>query len=521
MGYTLNRLVKLCVVEDSQTGTERLLKILMVPDPKAIKAFQRQAMVLAKLRHPGLPQIESVGGYFDLAISEPYERLLPCMVTENIVGQSLQDKLRDYPRGCPEELVLRWLHLAVNMLKRLHSYGLVHRNLQPSNLILRQGSQQLALTDFGIALSHQANWFQRRHQPSPKPFQTYQAPEQFTGVTIDQQTDFYALGLVCIHLLTGQHPSRLVHPKTGELQWRKRVQVTPALADLLDQMVQPEIYQRPDNATVIQDALSNLRQKPRQFSVLSAVKAGWNTVDTVVTAVDETQHWMIRTCFQIARIILLAGLGGEIGTSAGFWLVYSSPLRSAIHHLLRLKVEIGLSAPIMLTPAILVFGLAGLCTAWGLGSVVSSDHSSNGWILGSWTGLGYALAWVSWQWIPDGQIAYVFAWITGIAALFLPGSLGLRRYRAMFYGIITATGTSATFFNLAESQVWRPGYVLTLFPFIGSNIPITSVTFWDSAIFFCLLGMVAAFWFGVSHFLALPVLGWFQRTSGKWRKGAG
>jgi serine/threonine protein kinase len=509
---TGNRLVKLCTVEDSQTGTERLLQILMIPDPKAVKAFQRQAIVLAKLRHPGVPRVEEIGGYFDLMICEPYERLLPCLVLEKIAGQSLQDKLRDYPKGCPEDLVLRWLNQAVNILKQLHSHGLIHQNLQPSNLILRQGSQQLVLTDFGITLSHQANWLQRRNQPAPKPFQTYQAPEQMTGVVVDQRADFYALGLICIYLLTGQHPSRLVHPKTGELQWRKWTRVKPSLADLLDHLIQPEVYQRPDNATAIQAALSNLRQKSRQFPILSVFKTLWETINSVSTAVDATHHWMLRIGFQMVRVMLLAGLGGALGAGAGFWLVYSSPLRGAIHYLLYLKVAIGLQHPILVTPAILLFGLAGLGTAWGLMPVVNSNSSSDGWISGLNAGLGYALAWVSWQWIPDGQICHVFAWVTGIAALFLPGSLGLRRDRSMFYAAITTAGTAATFFKVAQLKLWQPGFLLALFPFAGSNIRIDNLTFWDSLVFFGLLGIVSALWLGVSHFLILPLLHWFQRS---------
>jgi len=104
---------------------------------------------------------------------------------------------------------LAWPHVLELLLKLLdglahaHARGLLHLDVKPANIVLREGRpDHPVLIDFGIArrIGEQA----ARREGTPM----YMAPEQFRGVSreLGPWTDLYALGCVAVHLVTGRPP---------------------------------------------------------------------------------------------------------------------------------------------------------------------------------------------------------------------------------------------------------------------------------------------------------------------------
>ncbi|MBD2462899.1 protein kinase [Oscillatoria sp. FACHB-1407] len=244
--------VHLYLVYDSETGTEKIMRLLVAIAPKAQEIFEREATALSSLHHRGLPKIEAPA-YFQIPIQQP-PSALPCLVMEKVEGPSLQDVIAKYPQGCPEAWVVNWLRQTVLILQKLHSRRLLHRDLKPSSLVLRQGNQQIAIADMGFPKPIFS-------QDSTQPLSGgYNPPEQVRGQSIGPSADFYALGRICIHLLTGRHPITL-EDETGVLQWRQRTQVQPAFANLLDRLVQKDMRLRLHTATDILDELNRIPTK--------------------------------------------------------------------------------------------------------------------------------------------------------------------------------------------------------------------------------------------------------------------
>jgi len=86
----------------------------------------------------------------------------------------------------------------------VHESGLVHRDLKPPNVMLRD-NDSVALIDFGLARSMDGSTISTQTGVLlGSPY--YMSPEQAQGEALDARSDFYSLGVICYELLTGQKP---------------------------------------------------------------------------------------------------------------------------------------------------------------------------------------------------------------------------------------------------------------------------------------------------------------------------
>src|SRR5688572_10194267 len=177
-------------------------------DPEAQARFEREAKVIAALRHPNIVQVFD----FDIAEGHPY------IVMEYLRGPSLAaylSELKSRDEKLQPAQVARLLSIMGTALDYAHEQGVIHRDIKPGNIILHNKTglfssdlplsalTEPAITDFGLVRIHtttQTSAGKRSGTPA------YMSPEQAHGLTVDHRSDIYSLGIVLYELIAGHVP---------------------------------------------------------------------------------------------------------------------------------------------------------------------------------------------------------------------------------------------------------------------------------------------------------------------------
>lgn len=179
-----------CIVALKQT--------LVGANTPAREAFQREAALLANLRHASLPKVMD---YFSEGDGE-------FLVMEYIAGHDLAELLEQQQAPFPQDQVLAWADELLKLLDYLHTREppIVHRDIKPANLkVTSQG--EIFLLDFGLAKGAAGQMATVRTGGSVHGYTPLYAPlEQIHGQGTDPRTDIYSLGATFYDLLTGQPP---------------------------------------------------------------------------------------------------------------------------------------------------------------------------------------------------------------------------------------------------------------------------------------------------------------------------
>lgn len=197
---------------DQVQGIPVALKVLMPnADEKTYGRFRREALTAGGLHFEHIVRIRQVGtlGSGGLAY----------MAMELVDGESLSDLLNTHGKLHPEESC-NLLEPIARALSHAHQAGIVHRDVKPSNILLRTASpgaphsvqlQTLEypvvplLSDFGVARYLDAPELTNTGRTVGTP--AYMAPEQCAGNRdVDGRADIYALGCVLYRCVTGRPP---------------------------------------------------------------------------------------------------------------------------------------------------------------------------------------------------------------------------------------------------------------------------------------------------------------------------
>ncbi|MBE9233699.1 serine/threonine protein kinase [Cuspidothrix issatschenkoi LEGE 03284] len=165
------------------------------PDfPKFQCQFQDEARRLAACVHP---HIVRVSDFFQ-------EEGLPYMVMEYIPGETLGSAFVLPGIPLPEVIAIHYIRQIGAALQVVHDNGLLHRDIKPDNIILRQGTQEVVLIDFGIAREFN-NGVKQTHTGLVS--EGYAPIEQYlTQAPRTAATDVYGLAATLYALLTAQVP---------------------------------------------------------------------------------------------------------------------------------------------------------------------------------------------------------------------------------------------------------------------------------------------------------------------------
>ncbi|MHC5038331.1 MAG: serine/threonine protein kinase, partial [Planctomycetota bacterium] len=205
----------------------KMLRYGLTRDGGFIERFRREALAVAKTRHPNIVQIHSIG--------EDEGRVFYSM--EYVEGEGL-DRLLERRGRFEEAEAVDIIRQTAEGLAHVHRAGILHRDVKTNNILL-DSSKRVVLTDFGLAKMD----YQQILKASPStprregdkrslgetdpgrvmgtPY--YMAPECISGRTPDVRSDIYSLGIVFYEILTnrvpfdGDSPSEIFHAHLNDI----------------------------------------------------------------------------------------------------------------------------------------------------------------------------------------------------------------------------------------------------------------------------------------------------------------
>jgi tRNA A-37 threonylcarbamoyl transferase component Bud32 len=186
------------LAEKALTDRDVILKVLhQVPDVAdnigAFDRFLQEYELIAEIDHPNIVKI------FDLGVGDDHAHI----VMEYLEGGDLKARIGS---GINEPDALSFLRQISSALAKVHDVGILHRDLKPGNIMLRQ-DDSIALIDFGLAKRVR---LKMEITDSGEIFGTpfYMSPEQGHGSGVDVRSDIYSLGVIFFEMLTGKKPFR-------------------------------------------------------------------------------------------------------------------------------------------------------------------------------------------------------------------------------------------------------------------------------------------------------------------------
>ena len=192
------------------TGAAAAVKVLplaLCSVPELRSRLELEAAVLRRLDHPNVVKVLEVG---------EVDRHLGggCYLVEEWLPNSLDRVLEARrPDLLPIGTALWIAHGVALALAAVHAAGLAHRDVKPSNVLVRADGTPV-LADFGLAVALEAPADRRRLTPTNVIVGTaaYLSPEQVEGGRVDERSDLYSLGVVLYELLSGEVPFARTSP---------------------------------------------------------------------------------------------------------------------------------------------------------------------------------------------------------------------------------------------------------------------------------------------------------------------
>ncbi|MEH2071697.1 MAG: serine/threonine-protein kinase [Nostoc sp.] len=315
------RFNELCAIEELiSTATEAFAR------QKAQELFHREAAILYQIEHPQVPKFRER--------FEQDQRLF--LVEDYVAGQTYRTLLSEKQavgQTFTQAEVFKLIQSLLPVLEHIHSRGIIHRDISPENIILRDSDGKPVLIDFGVVKE-----LARRLQfpDSPMPVTRvgklgYSPSEQAQTGGAYPSSDLYALAVSAIVLLTGREPRDLFDENQLTWNWQRWAKVNPRFAQILNRMLNHIPSDRYQTAAEVSQALQSLQQPsvPTPNSNLQTMAVG-RRPDLVSPAASPKKPAPVippnQTSSLLDNPLAIAAIGCAVVIVAGFgsWALVSS-----------------------------------------------------------------------------------------------------------------------------------------------------------------------------------------------------
>ncbi len=204
------------------------------------KRFRTEALLMQNLEHPNILKVYEFGEI----------QGVPYLVMPIADGGGLDGHLERYGALTPRQVV-RVAIACLDALTKVHTRGMVHRDVKPSNILLTRVGH-IWLSDFGIASLDFDN-------PGVAGTRTHMAPEQrVSGALVDHRADQFGVGATMFHLLVNRH-ARSTLPNTRMMgEW---LTIPEILAPVLCRAMADDPAHRYPDCAAFKEALTQLQDE--------------------------------------------------------------------------------------------------------------------------------------------------------------------------------------------------------------------------------------------------------------------
>jgi serine/threonine protein kinase/photosystem II stability/assembly factor-like uncharacterized protein len=221
---------------DTNLNTPVAIKENFFQTPQAINQFKREALILARLRHPTLPRVTH---HFSFE-GQQY------LVMDFIEGKNLWEIVKKQKQPLEEKRALNYLIQVCKAVSYLHRQNppIIHRDIKPQNIKITPDDQAI-LVDFGIAKEGTAGSRTQTGAQGVTP--GFSPPEQYSGMGTTPASDIYSLGATLYAVLTGKKPPDSVSLMVGGSKFQPPDEINLKLSHQVSQAITQAMQVKPDD----------------------------------------------------------------------------------------------------------------------------------------------------------------------------------------------------------------------------------------------------------------------------------
>ncbi len=183
--------------ELGRTVALKLVKKELAASRQIMQRFKQELLLASKISHKNILRIHDLGEVDGIKfISMAY-----------VEGPDLAGLIVKGGRLTPER-ALKFAKQLCSALEAAHHEGVVHRDLKPQNILIDQQTDQLYVSDFGLAKSLEPDMTAMTQAGQVLGTPRYMSPEQVEAKDIDQRSDVYSLGMIFYEMFTSELPFR-------------------------------------------------------------------------------------------------------------------------------------------------------------------------------------------------------------------------------------------------------------------------------------------------------------------------